>query len=329
MKLQLPEWAKKIEKNLKTKTRISPVPGRTPPYAKQGKILSHGIRLLVAARGKKNPLKSTLILEQQPFDAELLSCSPLFRRSREWFLEEGGRFVPSLLSSPRSLTSASLLEPRIEYSPIESEMIWAATDEIESRTFARLLELRTFSTSLFHEQNHRVLWGFLPAPPRKREGLRKYLNFVESLVITLDMALADQLSSNLARVFYLAGVIYDPGTLVFSEVTSPRVYRNYLHAALHATYLNLEGYEADGIVKVTQALFPNLGPLAARAAERSGNLDRAFIEETNAIWQMKHERVIFKKLCTAKKSVLNLPDSPMDNRQQYLLAEKFFEMMGL
>jgi hypothetical protein len=31
----------------------------------------------------------------------------------------------------------------------------------------------------------------------------------------------------------------------------------------------------------------------------------------------------------SKKEALVLPDNPMDNRQQYLLAEKWFEGLGL
>lgn len=318
-------WAKKLQLKLGK--------GTLPEYSKHARILNQSIATVVAERTQT--LKSTpspvqkLILQEQPFDLELLSTSLLFQTSRRAYLKSGGTFVPSLLSSPRSLTSAALLDSRIEYSPIESEMIWLATDPIESRRPERLMELRTFSTSLFHEQNHRILWKLLPEPPRTKNGLRKYLNFVESLVIALDMALADQLGVGVARLFYLIGVAYDPGSTVYAEAPSVREYRNYLQAVLHASYLTLEGYETQDVSKVIEVLFPGLGSLAGRAARRSGNLDRAFIEETNHLWQMKHEKVILKKLCGQGKARLDLPDNPLDHRQEYILGEEIFNFFGL
>ena len=97
-------------------------------------------------------------------------------------------------------------------------MIWSAIDPIESRNPERLLHLRTYSTSLFHEQNHRILWKLLPPAPVEKNALRRYLNFAESLVITLDMALGDELGAKLAPLFYLTGVTYDPGTTVREEL---------------------------------------------------------------------------------------------------------------
>jgi hypothetical protein len=270
-----------------------------------------------------------LALPEQPFDAQLLSVSPLYRRSRSRFVEGGGVFRPALVSSPRTLGSPILLEQRIEYSPIEGELVWAAMDPAQSRDPSHLLRLRTFSSSLFHEQSHRLLWRMLPPPPGSPAGLRRYLNFVESLVVAVDMALGDELGPELAATFYLAGVVYDPGTRTRAEAGGRREYRNYLQAAMHATYLNLEMYDPARIPDVIAALFPMLGGLGERAGRRACNLDRGFVERTNPVWQKRHRKAVLAALSRLPGRPLELPADPRDNRAQYLVAEKWFESLGL
>jgi hypothetical protein len=316
---QSQSWTKTIEKRWKNQG--------VPPLKKQGLLLKQGIGLLEEARPKLP--KSKLSLSEQPFDEHLLHCSPLYKRSRELYFQGGGKFVSTLVSSPRSLSSTILLDPIIEYSPIERELVWTATDPIESKNSDRMLNLRTYACSLFHEQNHRILWKTLPPAPREPKALQRYLNFAESLVITLDMALADHLGPSLASLFYLVGVTYDPGTSVHQELKSPRSYRNYLQAALHATYLNLELYDPEGIARGISQLFPGLGELAKRAAIRSGNLDRAFIQRTNLLWQKRNQKEIMKKISRSSPSTLHLSDDPLSHHQQYLIAEKLFDLMGL
>lgn len=324
-------WAASVAK----KWKISGVPA----VQKQGSLLIRGIRLLEEGRGTGFRDEHSLVLPEQPFDRQLLGCSPLFKRSRKLYLEQGGSFLATLVSSPRSLSSPILLDKKIEYSPIEREMVWAATDPIESRSSDRLFLLRTYSSSLFHEQNHRLLWDLLPSAPSTRKGLRKFLNFAESLVIVLDMALGDELGPELASLFYLTGVTYDPGTSVAQELgpkaprrkgsAKTRGYRNYLQAALHATYLNLELYDPEDIPKAIQALFPTLGEFAGRAASRASNLDRQFIQQTNLKWQKKHHEILLEKLRIPGRRILELSDDPMDCREQYLVAEKVFDLMEL
>ncbi len=285
------------------------------------RALRLGIRKLAATRPLSKWVKQAL--PEQPFDAHLLALSPLYRRSRAIYLREGGGFRATLASSPRTLSSPILLDPLIEYSPIERELVWLATDPIESKT-DQLLSLRTYSTSLFHEQSHRILWRMLPPPPSSRDGLRRYLNFVESLVVVIDMALGDELGPRRAEPFYLSGVTYDPGTSVRFGL-SRRTYRNYLQTALHATYLSLEGYESQNIVRA----LGHSGELAFRATQRACNLDSQFIERTNPIWQRRHESLVRSKLRGLKGSPLNLPNDPMDSRIQYLFAERWFEVFGL
>lgn len=299
-----------------------------------------------------------ICLPEQPFDHQLLTASSLFNKSRERFLTEGGVFHASLLSSPRSLSSAGLLENRIEYSPIESELFWSILDPLQSRTRAgreHFFKLRSFTTSTFHEQNHRILWKALPPAPKSAEGLRRYLNFAESLVITLDMALGDELGPKVAAPFYFSGAIYDPGTSVLEELRTgssaklskgaKRLYRNYLQAALFVTYLYLELYEPEKIRKAARILFQALsGKLIERACDRSLNLDLEFVTRTNPSWQKRnlkqvlealphagHEKHSAKRRSRSRPEpvALELLDDPLQNHQQYLIAESWFESFGL
>jgi hypothetical protein len=295
------------------------------------RILRDGIRVLAQAQPRKHPLS----LSEQPFDSHLLKASRLWLRSRKTFLEQGGSFYPTLVSSPRTLTSPILVEQKIEYSPIERELIWAATDPVESANSSSLKTLlltRTFCTSLFHEQNHRILWNFLPAPTRSEKEVGRYLNAVESLVVALDMALGDELTHGVARVFYLSGITYNPGTNIHADRFSKRAYRNYLHASLYTTYLKLQMYDDEDIRKVVHALFPGDGEhkrLTERAIRRSLRLDDMFVRITNPMWQEKHIKTVIKTLGRKGPKTLRFPENAMDNHLHYLWAEQWFEFMGL
>ncbi len=321
---QKPKWAQCIIASIGS-GKVSKIPA----LQKQGGFLKRGIRLL--AESQDSLAKDALSLLEQPFDLHLLNCSSLYRRSRQIYLKQGGTFVPTLVSSPRTLSSAILLEQQIEYSPLERELIWSATNPIQSKNLDHLLLLRTYCSSLFHEQNHRILWKFLPSCPPEGdlESLRRFLNFAESLVITLDMALADGLGLELGLLFYLTGVIYDPGSTIWLELSKKRDYRNYLQAAMYSTYLHLEFYSEDQILKIISALFPCLSRFAQRAAIRSMRLDPLFVQNTNLSWQKRNRNEIVRKLFRPGQPALVLPPDPMTYHQHYLIAEKWFERMGL
>jgi hypothetical protein len=263
-------------------------------------------------------------LAEQPLDRLLLMTSPLFLKSRRKYLTQGGKFNAALVSTPRTLSSSILLEDTINYSPIQSELFWAA----HSGSHAHFEELRTYTASTFHEQNHRLFWKILPPIPQSTRLYHRYLNFAESLVIMMDMALGDELG-DMAEVFYLTGSTYDPGTSVRSELKKSREYRNYLQAALFATYLNLELYDPRDVKKVIRALYPALGSFADRAAERASRLDRAFILRTNLVWQKKNRKSALAQLSRAGVRPLELPSDPLDNRLQYLLGEKVLDLFGV
>jgi hypothetical protein len=342
--LKLPDWTRKL-------------PRSTERHPKRdGAILRDGIAILATklpksiaskaiaktpspqVRNKARTKTAIQPLHQQPFDSILLQLSALFRHSREIYLDQGGSYYPTLLSSPRTLSSPSLLEQVIEYSPIEKELIWSATDPVEGKSLhlERLFETRAYSTSLFHETNHRILWKFLPPPPplgKTGSPVARYLNFVESLVVTLDMALGDELGPELSQVLYLAGVTYDPGTDLRRRSIARRTYRNYLHACLYATYLRLELYEPEDIEKAVTHLYGpalNATPaLTKRAMARAERLDEAFVRITNLDWQEKNRSQVVKALSQKNSEPLTLSESALDNRLPYFWAEKWFEKMGL
>lgn len=179
-----------------------------------------------------------LALPGQAFDSFFLRESRLFKRSRELYLAQKGEFQARLASSPRSLASSVLLENRIQYSPTEDELFWIATDRNERKNDEGLLRVVSYSTSLFHEQSHRIFWEILPLPSdQSPSGLRRYLNFIEAVVVGVDMALGDELGPRLSALGYLSGTLYDPGT--YAEFANKREQRNYLHVAIRATYLAL------------------------------------------------------------------------------------------
>ena len=297
-----------------------------PPLRKQGRFLQIGIRALEDSRSRLKP-KANVLLEQ-PFDLHLLNWSDLYGRSRKLFRQLGGRFCPTYLSSRRSLSSPVLLEPIIQYSPMEREWVWLATDQVESKNPSQLLTFRSISTSIYHEQNHRILWKVLPPAPRRGLSLRRFLNFSEAIIITLDMALSDELGPRLATLFYLLGVTYDPGTLI-KEHLSARDYRNYLQAVTYATYLNLECYSFEDIRSILRQLFPQLGSHLERTLSRSLRLDRQFIEVTNPVWQKRYASAAGKLLSDAHLKPLVLSDNPLENWVSYLIVEHVFDHYGI
>ncbi len=266
-----------------------------------------------------------------PFDSLLLARSALYRRSRTLFLELGGTLRASFVSTPRTLGSAALLGTEIEYSALDRELSWLAREGAGRPAAARYLDLRSSVTSLFHEQNHRILWKLLPPCPRDADGQRRWLNFAESQVVVLDMALGDELGPELAQACYQVGVTYDPGTRVRQEGLRGRPYRNYLQAASLATWWALELYSPARIRKAIPALFPVIEPYALRAADRALRLDAKFIERTNPMWQLKHRKAVNRAFGTSRTrpDPLTFSEDPMDHRLQYLWTEKILDTMGV
>lgn len=301
---------------------------------RQAKALRANLAQFVKYRGKRKTAAKGA-LPGQAFDAFYLATSPLFRRSRARFLAQGGKFEARFVTSPRSLSSAILLENRIQYSPTEDELLWQATDPAERGSDETLLRLVGYSTSLFHEQSHRILWKLLPPPADQSEaGLSRYLNLVESIVIGLDMALGDELGPKLSALGYQTGTLYDPGS--YAKFDTRRDRRNYLHVAIRATYLALELYEKKDVRRAMRAWapawMPNLHREAiAHAVDRALRLDVAFVRVTNLLWQEKHLPGFGKFIAgmNGKRARVALEKDPADWIGPYLAIEAVFTAFGL
>lgn len=285
---------------------------------------------LWAKRLARNRRKTKHAVPGYLLDDWLLRHSPLYRRSRESFVALGGSFRPELLSSGRALTSAELTNLEIAYTPSEAELLWAMADPIESRNSRAFERAREHSTSLFHEQNHRILWLTLlpPPPPAGHPSLLLYFNLAEALVVMLDEALGDTLGPECAGFFYRAGILYDPGTELKRDAPSQLAWRNALHAGMYATYLALGGMPEDEARRVIARLYPEAGALGPRAVKRSFRLDRQFIERTNPVWQGRHGETARRALAklhgprrVAREDEL-LSLDPLDHRLPWLIAEK-------
>jgi hypothetical protein len=301
----------------------------------QAKILRANLALYIKFLESGKPLKAPNALPGQPFDAFFLKTSPLFRRSRSMFLKQKGTFEARFVTSPRSLSSAILLENRIQYSPTEDELLWQATDRGERTNDEGLLRLVGYSTSLFHEQSHRILWKILPPPADRSEaGLSRYLNLIESIVVGIDMALGDELGPKLSSLGYLTGTLYDPGT--YARFKTKRDRRNYLQVAIRTTYLALELHEKEEVASAMRGMAPLWMPgLASEATEhaieRALRLDDAFIRVTNLLWQEKHLKIFARQLPkrTKAKPGLEMSRDPENWLAPYLAIERVFEAFGL
>ena len=324
--------ALKVTKPLKTKAEFK---------------LIQAIRSLAQAQAQFG--SHPLALAEQPFDSLLLKTSKLYLRSRVLFLKNRGQFQPSLTTSLRSLSSTSLLENQIEYSPLETELLWSATDPAERTRPDHAAQICSYVTNVFHEQNHRIIWSMLPPAPTEITApgsMQKYLNLAESLVIIADMALGDEMGEEGSVPFYLCGVSYHLGTnRVGTQMADTKMgtqaeqslqknrrnYREYLKFAVHATYLCLELYEPEEIAKILYDPSDTTTQLAQLAVERSVRLDQAFVRQTNLFWQEAHEKTIRKQLSadsrkTRRKSLL-LPKDPQDGVLIKMLAEQWLDLL--
>ncbi len=258
-------------------------------------------------------------LAGQPLDAFHLYSSKLYQYSRESFLELGGHFHAGLLSSERSLRSSGLLSNDISYTPHEDEVFWAARENPRA-----LEQLTRHSTSLFHEQNHRILWHVLPVPLRlDRATVRRYFNYVESLVVTLDMMCGDELGTARSAIGYQLGVLYDPGTNRPPLPTRERL--NYYQVCLRATFLWLEGADEKSIRAWGEKTLLDL-PMQARkhALDRALRLDPVFTEKTNPLWQKLHSRAMkdFLESFPAARKNFQMGKTLSDWNDEYIWGER-------
>ncbi len=224
-----------------------------------------------------------------PFDQQLLTASPLYRQSRKHYFNFGGLFKPQVSSMLRSLRAQDLFKDEIEYTPSFAEMLWFK-DNLHILEVSDLhLQVAAFKqfneNSLFHEQNHRIIWRLLPPAPAEPLAFRRYLNFAESLVVMLDLALGDQLGNKLSPVFERMNVIYRPSGGPSIYQLSRLIYRKYLLSLFLTTYYALELIHHGDILKAVNYVFPGQSSLNKKAVQRGLELSELFTLNTNPQWQ--------------------------------------------
>ncbi len=277
-----------------------------------------------------------LLLEEYPFDRQLLEASSLYRASRKLYLSLGGRFHPRVCSTMRSLSTQDLFKDDIEYSPSLSELMWFKDhvhDVVDPQ--AELVALSRFNEiSIYHEQNHRIVWRILPPAPQEERDLCRYLNFAESLVVTLDLALGDELGKKLSQTFELMKVIYRPGGEDKWHKEAKAIYRQYLLAILSSTYYTLEWMNSEDVLKAVDYVLPGQKKMNKDAVRRGLELSEHFTRITNPLWQERHWKEAGAKLKKmhrgSKEDALYLPEDPLDLEEgEFFYAHRVFDMFGL
>lgn len=285
--------------------------------------------LPISAKYKK------LALPEYPFDNQLLHASRLYRDSRAMYLELGGTFQARVCSTMRALSAQDLFKDEIDFTPSESELVWFKNFAFEvSDPEEEILSLTRFNEiSLFHEQNHRVIWRLLPPAPSEQADLCRYLNFAESLVVMIDLALGDELGAKNSAALERLRVIYRPGGIDTWAKKSKTVYRNYLLALLAATYYNLEQMHTDDILKAVDYIFPGQKKMNKDAVNRSLELSELFSRVTNPLWQDRYWKDAGLKLkkihAKSKEEKLYMPEDPLDLEAEFFFANKILDYYGL
>lgn len=277
---------------------------------------------------------SNLLLPEYPFDLQLLNSSRLYRESRKLYLSVGGVFASRVCSTMRSLSAQDLFKDEISFTPSFSELTWFHDSVHEvSDPEAEVLALSRFNEiSLYHEQNHRILWRLLPPAPKEERDLCRYLNFAESLVVMLDLALGDELGSKLSPVFERMKVIYRSGGRGPKQ-ESKAEYRRYLLALMCTTYYALEVVHDDDILKAVDYVLPGQKKLNQQAVRRGLELSELFTRVTNPLWQeryWKEARTKLKKMHRgSNEEAFYLPEDPLDLEEEFVLAGRVLDCFGL
>lgn len=306
-----------------------------PPKKKNPELTTFLKDLATLFAVKKNKKVAELVLQEYPFDQELLSLSELYCHSRIGYLELGGRYSAKVCSVPRSLSSHDLFTDNIEYSPLLSEFAWfqAHYQETAEPENAMKAMMSFNGISVFHEQNHRILWRLLPPAPTEQRDLGRYLNFAESLVVTLDLALADQVGKKLSPLFEKFKTTYRTGGQDTWHTKSKKEYRKYLLSMMYASYLNLELINPEDIPKAVNYLFPGQAKLNKDAIKRALDISEVFTQNTNQLWQSRYWKKAQASLelfhQNSIEDALYLPEDPLDFEEEFHIANHVFDQFAL
>lgn len=280
-------------------------------------------------------LHQKFVLSEYPFDHQMLTLSPLYNKSRKTYIELGGKFVAAVCSTMRSLSTQDLFKNEIHFSPMQSEIVWlyenaASLADVEEQLYA---VLHFHAISIFHEQNHRIIWQLMPKARLDKTNMRRYLNFAESLVVMLDLALADQINPQVSKALERLSLLYRPAGNTKIQKLPPKEYREYLRAAFAATYYTLERIHKEDILKAVDYVLPKNKKLNKLAVKRGLELNKDFVEVTNPGWQELYWQSAAVNLTKihkkSKESVLILPQDPLDLETEFNIVERvlnYFEV---
>ncbi|WP_413290146.1 hypothetical protein [Bdellovibrio sp. HCB337] len=276
-----------------------------------------------------------LTLDEYPLDGQLLTASSLYQQSRKLYLSLGGEFTPKVCSTMRSLSAQDLFKDEIEFTPSWSEILWFQDHSHELVDPEKELEAlgRFNEISLYHEQNHRVIWRLLPKAPKEQSDFCRYLNFAESLVVTLDLALGDQLGRKTSPIFEDMKVIYRSGGQDTWHKKPKAVYRQYLLAIVCATYCILEWVNSEDVLKVVDYVFPGQKKMNKDATKRSLEISELFTRITNPQWQERYWKEAQAKLKKvngkSEEDTLYMVEDPLDMEAEFYFAHRVFDYFGL
>ena len=276
-----------------------------------------------------------MALEEYPFDLQLLSASRLYRESRKLYLSLGGSYSPRVCSTMRALSAQDLFKDEIDFTPSASELLWFKDNSHEVTDPEQEIEalVRFNEISLFHEQNHRVLWRLLPPAPTEERDFCRYLNFAESLVVVLDLALGDEIGKKLSPVFDRMKVIYRPGGAHSYLEKSKTEYRQYLLALLCTTYYALELINNEDVLKAVDYVLPGQKKMNKEAVRRGLELSEFFTRITNPQWQERYWKIAQGKLkkihSESQEDPLYMPEDPLDLEAEFFYANRVFDYYGI
>ena len=276
-----------------------------------------------------------LTLDEYPFDNQLLTLSSLYRERRRSYLKLGGAFSAKVCSMMRGLSRQDLFKNEIDYTPSYSEMMWFVDHPNDvTEPVEQMLALARFNEiSIYHEQNHRVIWQLLPPAPAEPRDLSRYLNFAESLVVILDLALGDQLGLQASKVFQRQNLIYRHGGDHPWAQRTKNEYRNYLLAMMCTTYYALEWMHSDDIPQAVDYVLPGQKKINTASVKRGLELSELFTRVTNPEWQQRNLKESGLKLkamhIDSTEDPLYLPEDPLDLEEEFVLARHVFDHYGL
>ena len=269
-----------------------------------------------------------LAVNNQPFDSALLHLSPLYKKSRQLFLKQGGTFKPTYISESRSLSSDSLLENFIEFNPIEDELLWEASNKNKDSD-QQIWKKKQFIVNLFHEQNHRILWNLLPKTRHNQDQYFKLLNFAESLVIATDIALAHQLDKKICYFFYISRMTYQTGRGRNFLSLGRKTYRQYLNALTYSIYLFMMYCKQSDAIKVIEDLYPEFShEQCEEIVLRAYMLNKGFRNSTNTYWQKQHGNKFKKILQNKKRKLVDFTNDPLNYSDIYNISNDWFKLLN-